>query len=93
VPLPIGKDLVHRSMKCFHKSRHSNLWPGSNPNRSGSRLQSSASIGTVGLRQKCRPIFVDTSKITNLYAQVVTRLSPRNCLTLATIATMASAAA
>jgi len=36
---------------------------------------------------------VDTSKMTNLYAQVVNRLSPRNWPSLAVIAMSASAAA
>jgi hypothetical protein len=34
------------------------------------------------LRQKCRPTLSETSKMTNLYAQVVNRLSPRNCPSL-----------
>jgi len=46
--------------------------------RSGSRSQSSASMGTVGFLQKRRPLLVDTSKMANLQAQVVNRLSPRN---------------
>jgi hypothetical protein len=35
-------------------------------------------MGTVGFCQKWRPILVDTSKMANLQAQVVNRLSPRN---------------
>jgi len=50
-------------------------------------------MGTGGLAQKCRPILAETSKITNLYAQVVNRLSPRNWPTLAMMASSASAAA
>ena len=38
---------------------------------------------TPGSLQKCRPNVADTSKITNLYAQVVNRLSPRNWSSLA----------
>jgi hypothetical protein len=50
-------------------------------------------MGTLGLRQECRPILVDTSNITNLYAHVVERLSPRNWSSLAVIVTIASEAA
>src|SRR5215468_11020377 len=75
------------------RSRHSASCAGSKPNRPGSRSQSSASNGTLGWRQKCRPIFAETSKMTNLYAQVVNRLSPRNCPSLPVMAISASAAA
>src|SRR5215475_15180751 len=75
------------------RSRHSASCAGSKPNRSGSRSQSSASNGTLGWRQKCRPILADTSKMTNLYAQVVNRLSPRNCPSLPVMAISASAGA
>ena len=47
----------------------------------------------VGWRQKCLPILADTSRMTNRYAQVVKRLSPRNCVILAMMATTASAVA
>jgi hypothetical protein len=47
----------------------------------------------LGLRQKCRPILAEMSKMTNLYAQVVNRLSPRNCPILPVIASSASPAA
>src|SRR5262249_62148197 len=48
---------------------------------------------TAGWRQKCCPILADTSKMANLYAQVVNRLSPRSCPSLPVIAISASAAA
>jgi len=44
-------------------------------------------------RQKCRPILVDTSNITNLYAHVVKRLSPRKLVTFDLIAIRASSLA
>ena len=74
-------------------SRHSASRAASKPNRSGSGSQSSVSSRMPGFRQKCRPILSDTSKMTNLYAQVVNRLSPRNCPSLPVMATSASAAA
>jgi hypothetical protein len=75
------------------RSCHSVSRAGSTPNRLSSCCQPSMSSDTPALRQKWRPIFVDTSKMTNLNTQVVKRVSPRNSPTLAMIASSASAAA
>ncbi len=68
-------------------------WSGVAAPRSGSLSQLSASMVACRCRQKCRAILLDTSNMTNLYAQVVNLLSPRKPAIFDRIAISASSLA
>jgi len=91
--LTLGQLLLDRVPQSAEKIAPLVFASRDRPSRSGSRAQSSVSSGLGGWRQKCRPILLDTSKMANLYARVVKRLSPRNWPIFPMIATTASAAA
>ena len=92
-PLPRGEFLIHGAAQRGEQIPPLRLLGGAETKPVRQPLPVLGVQPHARVPPKCRPIFADASKMTNLYAQVLNRLSPWNCPILAVMASSASGAA
>ena len=92
-PLPRGEFLIHGAAQRGEQIPPLRLLGGAETKPVRQPLPVLGVQPHARVPPKCRPIFADASKMTNLYAHVLNRLSPWNCPILAVMASSASGAA